>query len=153
MTRLFTILVCSLILIGAGAPDGPDGRSPFHARGRSFLAAGGGAAVRQAVVEYTSAILDNPRDASALRVRALLYVEMGRYRAAIRDADTASIYGIDEMYYYYLVGRSRPSIEYLRRAYRLACLKGDRAMISTIGALLLDYETKYPYVTEEKVFP
>ncbi len=153
MTRLFSILVCSLILVGAGAPDGPDGQYPFALRGQSMLAAGGGGAVRQAVVEYTSALLENPRDASALRVRALLYIEMGRYRAAIRDADTALIYGVDEMYYYYLVGRSKPSIEYLRRAFRLACLKGDRAMISTIGALLLDYETKYPHVTEEKIFP
>lgn len=156
MKRLALALILSVILVGAGAPGGPDGangQSPFGWRGQSLLSSGGADAHRQAVVEYTSAILENPRDASALRVRALIYAEMGRYRAAIRDADAAFIHGGDEMYYYYLVGRSKPSIEYLRRAYRLACLKGDRAMISAVGRLLLEYETRYPYITEEKVFP
>jgi hypothetical protein len=150
VARLLSILALSVILVGAGAPNGD---YSFDLRGRSLVAVGGGEALRQAVVEYTSAILENPHDAGALKVRALLYAETGRYRAAIHDADTASRYGIDEMYYYYLVGRSRPSIEYLRRAFRLACIKGDRTMISTVGMLLLDYETKYPYITEERVLP
>jgi|GEM_PF-4110650 len=150
MTRYFVVLGLSLLLIGAGAPNG---QYPFSWRGQSLLAVGGADALKQAVVEYTSAVLENPRDGAMLRVRALLLVELRRYRPAIHDADTAMIYGTDEMYYYYLVGRATPSIECLRRAYRLACLRGDRSMISTVGKLLLDYETRYPYVTEKMIFP
>ncbi len=149
MVRLLSLIVCWLFLIGA---DLPSTGYVFHMRGQSLYATHTDESLRQAVVEYTSAILENPRDADAVSDRALVYSDMGNYRLAIHDADTAMIYGNDESYYY-VVGRSKPSIECLRRAYRLACLRGDRALIPAVGKLLLHYETRYLYVTEKEILP
>lgn len=148
MSRLLLILVCGLFFIGAGSPEGD---CPFLSRAESLCAIRTPQSMRQAVVEYTSAILENPRNGAALRGRALILADIGRYRPALHDADTAFMYGMDEMDYYYLAGRSKPSIEYLRRAYRRACLKADLPMIRAAGELLLNYETKYLYVTEDDI--
>jgi tetratricopeptide (TPR) repeat protein len=149
MARLLSLMICSLLLIGA---DLPTRGYVFHARGASLYAIHTEEALNQAVVEYTSAILDNPRDSGAVADRALVYVDMGKYRLAIHDADTALIHGNDDTYYY-VVGRSKPSIECLRRGFTLACARGDRDLISAIGKLLLLYETRYLYVTEEEIYP
>ncbi len=149
LTSILTILACSAALAGAGVPTGG---SDFHARGDSLCAVGTEQALRQAIVEYTSATLEDPRDGRSVAARALVYADLGDYAPALRDADRAMIYG-DEEVYYYVVGRSKPSVEYLKRAFGIACLRGDRALIPAIGKLLLLYETRYFYVTEEKMLP
>ncbi|MBN2224215.1 MAG: hypothetical protein JW765_06030 [Deltaproteobacteria bacterium] len=150
MARLLTLFACSLLLIGA---DLPTRGYVFDLRGDAFFAMHTTDALKQAVVEYTSAILQRPGNAEVLAARALVYAEMGLYKPAIHDADTAMIYGNDELTYCYVVGRSKPSIERLRRAFGLACARGDRDLIPVIGKLLLHYETRYLYVTEEDIFP
>ncbi len=150
MSRLPALIVCCLFLIGAGPPAG---ECVFNFRGDSFFAANTPEALKQAVVEYTSAILDRRHNAEAFGARALVFMEMGQYRPAIHDADTAMIYGNDEFVYCYVVGKSKPSIERLRRAFALACARGDRDLIPVIGKLLLHYETQYIYVIEEDIFP
>jgi hypothetical protein len=150
LLTLLTLLACSTILIGAEAP-GPG--YPFQARGDSLCAVGTEEALRQAVIEYTSAMLEHPGDGRPIARRALVYADLGSYRTAIHDADTALMYGSDELYYYYVVGKSRPSIECLRRAFSRACTRGDRTLIPAVGKLLLHYETRYRYVTEEDIYP
>jgi len=145
-----SILVCSMMLIGAGAPRGG---YDFHARGDALRALNTADAVRRAVVEYTSAMLDNPGDAHVIASRASALADLGQYRAAIHDADTALIHGGDELSYCYEVGRSKPSIVLLRRGLTLACAAGNRDLIPAIGKLLLFYETRYLYVTDEEILP
>jgi hypothetical protein len=150
MSRLLAILACSLFMLGAGPPTGG---CVFSLRGDALFSAHTADSLRQAAVEYTSAILDRPHNAYDVAARAMVYTEMGEFRAAIHDADTAMIYGGDELTCSYVVGRARPSIERLRRAFALACMRGDRELIPVIGKLLLHYETQYPYVIEEDIVP
>jgi hypothetical protein len=153
VVRLLSVLACSMVLIGAGAPNAPTGGNVFHARGDAFYAMNTVDGMTRAVVEYTSAMLQDPGDGHVIGARAAAYAELGQFRAALHDADTAMIHGYDELMYYYVAGRARPSIECLRRAFVLACLKGDRALIPAIGKQLLFYEVRYPYVSEEGIFP